>query len=44
MLESPKEIVDKILEIKMKRNQTQKDKLEIQKLQQKLIEIVDKCW
>ncbi len=39
MLESPKEIVDKILEIKMKRNQTQKDKLEIQKLQQKLIEI-----
>ena len=39
MLEAPKEIVDKILEIKMKRNQTQKDKLEIQKLQQKLIEI-----
>ena len=33
---SEKEIIAKILELKMKRPQTQKDKLQIQKLQQEL--------
>lgn len=36
---SKNEIIDKILELKMKKKQTQKDKLQIQKLQQKLINI-----
>tara|TARA_S200000501_G_C20368925_1_gene545335 strand:+ start:453 stop:575 length:123 start_codon:yes stop_codon:yes gene_type:complete len=36
---SKNEIIDKILELKMKKKQTQKDKLQIQKLQQKLIDI-----
>ena len=31
---SKNEIIDKILELKMKKKQTQKDKLQIQKLQQ----------
>ena len=34
---SKNEIIDKILELKMKKKQTQKDKLQIQKLQQQLI-------
>ena len=36
---SKNEIIDKILELKMKKKQTQKDKLQIQKLQQQLIEL-----
>ena len=36
---SKNEIIDKILELKMKKKQTQKDKLQIQKLQQQLIGI-----
>ena len=36
---SEKEIIEKILELKMKKKQTQKDKLQIQKLQQQLINI-----
>lgn len=36
---SKNEIIEKILELKMKKKQTQKDKLQIQKLQQKLINI-----
>lgn len=36
---SKNEIIEKILELKMKKKQTQKDKLQIQKLQQKLIDI-----
>tara|TARA_Y100000052_G_scaffold26487_1_gene31542 strand:- start:29 stop:151 length:123 start_codon:yes stop_codon:yes gene_type:complete len=36
---SKNEIIDKILELKMKKKQTQKDKLQIQKLQQQLIDI-----
>ena len=35
------EIIEKILELKMKKKQTQKDKLQIQKLQQKLIGLDD---
>ena len=33
---SKNEIIEKILELKMKKKQTQKDKLQIQKLQQQL--------
>ena len=33
------EIIEKILDLKMKKKQTQKDKLQIQKLQQQLIDI-----
>ena len=36
---SKEEIIEKILELKMKKKQTQKDKLQIQKLQQQLIDI-----
>jgi|TARA_B100000927_G_C16312374_1_gene407968 hypothetical protein len=36
---SKNEIIEKILELKMKKKQTQKDKLQIQKLQQQLIDI-----
>ena len=36
---SKNEIIEKILELKMKKKQTQKDKLQIQKLQQKLADI-----
>tara|TARA_R100001510_G_C7561764_1_gene141535 strand:- start:461 stop:583 length:123 start_codon:yes stop_codon:yes gene_type:complete len=36
---SKNDIIEKILELKMKKKQTQKDKLQIQKLQQQLIEI-----
>ena len=36
---SKNDIIEKILELKMKPKQTQKDKLQIQKLQQQLIEI-----
>jgi len=36
---SKNKIIEKILELKMKPKQTQKDKLQIQKLQQQLIEI-----
>ena len=36
---SKNEIIDKILELKMKKKQTQKDKLQIQKLQHQLIDI-----
>lgn len=39
---SKNEIIEKILELKMKKKQTQKDKLQIQKLQQKLIELDDR--
>ena len=39
---SKNEIIDKILELKMKKKQTQKDKLQIQKLQQQLIGIDDR--
>ena len=39
---SKNEIIDKILELKMKKKQTQKDKLQIQKLQQQLIGIENK--
>ena len=39
---SKEEIIDKILELKMKKKQTQKDKLQIQKLQQQLIGIENK--
>ena len=35
---SKNEIIEKILELKMKKKQTQKDKLQIQKLQQKIDE------
>ena len=34
---SKNEIIDKILDLKMKKKQTQNDKLQIQKLQQQLI-------
>ena len=33
---SKNEIIEKILELKLKKKQTQKDKLQIQKLQQQL--------
>ena len=33
---SNEEIIEKILELKLKKKQTQKDKLQIQKLQQQL--------
>ncbi len=33
---SKEEIIEKILELKLKKKQTQKDKLQIQKLQQQL--------
>ena len=36
---SEKEIIEKILQLKMKKKQTKKDKLQIQKLQQQLINI-----
>ena len=36
---SKNEIIEKILELKLKKKQTQKDKLQIQKLQQQLIDI-----
>ena len=36
---SKEEIIEKILELKLKKKQTQKDKLQIQKLQQQLIDI-----
>ena len=36
---SKNEIIEKILELKMKKKQTQKDTLQIQKLQQQLIDI-----
>ena len=36
---SKNEIIEKILELKMKKKQTQKDKLQKQKLQQQLIDI-----
>ena len=36
---SKNKIIEKILELKMKKKQTQKDKLQIQKLQQQLIDI-----
>jgi len=39
---SKNEIIEKILELKMKKKQTQKDKLQIQKLQQKLIDLDDR--
>ena len=39
---SKNEIIDKILELKMKKKQTQKDKLQIQNLQQQLIGIENK--
>lgn len=39
---SKNEIIEKILELKMKKKQTQKDKLQIQKLQQQLIGIENK--
>ena len=39
---SKNEIIDKILELKMKKKQTQKYKLQIQKLQQQLIGIENK--
>ena len=39
---SKNEIIDKILELKMKKKQTQKEKLQIQKLQQQLIGIENK--
>ena len=42
---SKNEIIEKILELKMKKKQTQKDKLQIQKLQQKLIDLmIDKLY
>ena len=39
---SKNEIIEKILELKMKKKQTQKDNLQIQKLQQKLIGLDDR--